>query len=59
MSCRKIAEEFKVGKTKAANFVANETHLRAECENFQGKDCKHIHSGNHQKFEVINNIIYS
>ena len=59
MSCRETAEEFKIGKRKAANFVANQTHLRAECENFQRKGYKHIHHGNHQRFEAINNIIYS
>ena len=55
MSCREIAEEFKIGKTQAAN-VANEARLRAEYENFQGKDYKHIQCGNHQKFKVINNF---
>ena len=43
-------------KTQAAN-VANEARLRAEYENFQGKDYKHIQWGNHQKFKVINNFI--
>ena len=46
MSCREIAEEFKIGKTQAANVVANEARLRAEYENFQGKDYKHIQRGN-------------
>ena len=33
MSCREIAEKFKIGKTQASNAVANEARLRAEYEN--------------------------
>ena len=35
ISCREIAEQFKVGKTQAANVVKNEASLRAEYKNFQ------------------------
>ena len=35
MSCREIAEQFKIGKTQAANVVKNEASLKAEYENFQ------------------------
>ena len=35
ISCREIAEQFKIGKTQAANVVKNEASLRAEYENFQ------------------------
>ena len=30
MSCREITEEFNIGKSRAANVVANEARLRAE-----------------------------
>ena len=35
ISCREIAEQFKIGKTQAANVVKNEASLRAEYKNFQ------------------------
>ena len=56
---RAIAEEFKIGKTQAANVVKNEAKLREEYENFQGKGFKRIKRENHQKFKSINNILYS
>ena len=59
LSCRAIAEEFKIGKTQAANVVKNEAKLREEYENFQGKGFKHIKRENHQKFKPINDILYS
>ena len=59
LSCRAIAEEFKIGKTQAANVVKNEAKLREEYEIFQGKDFKHIKRENHQKFKLINDILYS
>ena len=37
LSWRAIAEEFKIGKTQAANVVKNEAKLREEFENFQSK----------------------
>ena len=58
MSCRKIAEQFKIGNTQAANVVKNEASLRAEYENFQGKGFKHLQRENHQKYKVINTILY-
>ena len=57
MSCREIAEQFKIGKTQAANVVKNEESLRAEYENFQGKDFKHLKRENHQKYKAINTIL--
>ena len=48
LSCRAIAEEFKIGKTQAVNVVKNETNLE-----------KHIKRENHQKFKLINDIFYS
>ena len=42
MSCKEIAEQFKIGKTQATNVVKNEARLRAEYENFQGKGLKHL-----------------
>ena len=59
LSCRVIAEEFKIGKTQAANVVKNEAKLREEYANFQGKGLKHIKRENHQKFKPINDILYS
>ena len=59
LSCRAIAEEFKVGKTQAANVEKNEAKLREEYVNFQGKGFKHIKRENHQKFKPINDILYS
>ena len=59
LSCRAIAEEFKIGKTQAANVVKNEAKLREEFENFQGKGFKHVKRENHQKFKPINEILYS
>ena len=41
MSCKEIAEQFKIGKTQATNVVKNEARLRVEYENFQGKGLKH------------------
>ena len=35
ISCREIAEQFKIGKTQAANAVKSEASLRAEYKNFQ------------------------
>ena len=58
MSCREIAEQFKIGNAQAANIVKNEASLRAEYENFQGKGFKHIKRENHQKYKVINLILY-
>ena len=46
LNCRAIAEEFKIGKTQAANVVKNEAKLR-EYANFQCKGCKHIKRENH------------
>ena len=48
LSCRAIAEEFKIGKTQAVNVVKNEANLE-----------KHIKRENHQKFKLINDILYS
>ena len=59
LSCRAIAEEFKIGKTQSANVVENEAKLREEFENFQGKCFKHIKKENHQKFKPVNDILYS
>ena len=59
LSCRAIAEEFKIGKTQVANVVKNEAKLREEYANFQGKGFKHIKRENHQKFKPINDILYS
>ena len=42
LSCRAIAENFKIEKTQVTNVVKNEASLREEFENFQGKDFKHI-----------------
>ena len=58
LSCRAIAEEFKIGRTQAANAVKNEAKLREEFENFQGKGFKHIQRENHQKFKPVNDILY-
>ena len=38
MNCREIAEQIKIGRTQAANVIRNKARLRAEYENFQGKD---------------------
>ena len=59
LSCRAITEEFKIGKTQAANVVKNEAKLREEFENFQGKGFKHIKRENHQKFKLFKHILYS
>ena len=59
LSCRPIAEEFKVGNTQAANVVKNEAKLKEEYANFQDKGFKHIKRENHQKFKPINDILYS
>ena len=59
LSCRAIVKEFKIGKTQVANVVKNEAKLRVEFENFQGKGFKHIKTENHQKFKLINDILYS
>ena len=59
LSCRAIAEEFKIGKTQAANVVKNEAKLREGYANFQGKGFKHVKRENHQKFKPINGILYS
>ena len=59
LSCKAIAEEFKIGKTQAGYVVKNEAKLRKEFENFQSKDLKHIKRENHRKFKPINGILYS
>ena len=58
MNCREIAKQFKIGKTQAANVVKNEASLRAEYENIRGKGFKHLKRENHQKYKVINTILY-
>ena len=55
MSCR---EQFKIGKTQAANVAKNEASLRAEYENVQGKGCKHLKRENHSQYKAINTILY-
>ena len=57
-SCRETAEQFKIDKTQAANVVKNETSLRAEYRNFQGKGFKHLKRKSHQKYKAINTILY-
>ena len=59
LSCRAIAEEFKIGKAQAVNVVKNETKLRGDFGNFQGKGSKHIKRENYRKFKLINDILYS
>ena len=59
LNCKEIAKEFTIGKTQAANVLKNERTLREEFANFQGKGCKHINRGSHQKFKAINDILYS
>ena len=51
-----IANEFKIGKTQAANVLKNERTLREEFANFQGKRFKHINTGRHQKFKATYDI---
>ena len=58
MSCREIADQFKIGNTQAANIVKNEASLRVEYENIQGKGFKHLKRENHQKHKVINTNLY-
>ena len=58
MSCREIAKQFKIDKTQAASVVKIEVSLRAEYENFQGKDFKHLKRENHKKYKAINTILY-
>ena len=58
ISCREIVEQFKIGKKQAANVIKNETSLRAEYENLQGKGFKYLKRENHQKDKVINTIFY-
>ena len=58
LSCRAIAEKFKIGKTQAANILKNEEKLREEFENFQGKGFKHMKREDYQKFKPINDILY-
>ena len=59
LSCKAIAEEFKIGKTQVANVVKNAAKLREEYANCQGKGFKHIKRENHQKFKPINDTLYS
>ena len=58
MSCREIAEQFKIGKTQAASVVKNKASLGAEYENFQGKGFKHLKRENHQNYKAITTILY-
>ena len=53
LSCRAIAEEFKIGKTHRVNVVKNEAKFREEFENFQGKGFKHIKRENHQNSSLL------
>ena len=59
LSYRTIAEKFNAGKTQAANVMKNESKRRKEFETFQGKGFKHLKTENHQKFEAINEILYT
>ena len=47
LSCRAMVEEFKIGKTQAANVVKNEAKLREEFEGFQDRGFKRIKRENH------------
>ena len=58
MSCREIAEQFKICKTQAASLVKNDASLRAKYENFQGKGFRHLKRENHEKYKAINTILY-
>ena len=59
MSCREIAEQFKIGsKTQAANVVKNKASLGAEYENFQRKGFKHLKRENHQNCKAITTSLY-
>ena len=58
MSCREIAEQFKICKTQAASLVKNDASLRARYENFQGKGFRHLKRENHEKYKAINTILY-
>ena len=42
MISREIEEEFKIGKTQAANFVVNEARLRGGYENFNVETSKEL-----------------
>ena len=59
LSCRAINEEFKIGRTQAAKVVKNESELREEFENFQGKGFTYIKRENHQKFTLQNVVLLS
>ena len=59
LSCRTIAEKFNMGKTQTANVMKNESKPRIELETFQGKDIKHLKRENHQKFKMINEVLYT
>ena len=58
MSYREIAKQFKIGKTQAASVVNIEVRLRAEYENFHGKNFKHLKRENHKKYKAINTSLY-
>lgn len=47
MSCREIAEQFKIGKTQAPNVVKNKACARTEYKNLHGKDFKNLKRENH------------
>ena len=53
LSCRAIAEEFKIGKTQAANVLKNEANLREEFENSQFKGFKRIKRRDHEKLKPL------
>lgn len=59
MSCREIAEQFKIGKTQAPNVVKNKACARTEYKNLHGKDFKNLKRENHQKYKAINTICYN
>ena len=49
MSCREIAEEFKINEPQAASAVANEARLRAEYGNIHGKKVTNTFNGENLK----------
>ena len=42
ISCRDICKTYNIRETQAANMLKEETKLRADYQNFQGKGFKHV-----------------
>ena len=55
LSCRDVAESFKIGKTAAATIIRNEVKRRKDYASFQGNTKRNRHG----KYHILNEALYT